>query len=48
MQAHDLRKANPMSHSSAGLIDKSTTSQDLKYSIEDSASLIDKYRELHK
>lgn len=47
-QAHDLRNANPMSHSSAGLIDKSTTSQDLKCSIEDLASLIDKYRELHK
>lgn len=29
-RAHDLRNANPMSHSSAGLIDKSTTSKDLK------------------
>lgn len=27
---HDLRNANPMSHASAGLIDKATTSQELK------------------
>ncbi len=29
-RAHDLRNANPMSHASAGLIDKATTSQELK------------------
>ena len=40
-RAHDLRNANPMSHSSAGLIDKSTTSKDLKSCIEDLNSLID-------
>lgn len=46
-RAHDLRNANPMSHSSAGLIDKSTTSKDLKSCIEDLNSLIDKYRTTH-
>ena len=29
-RAHDLRNVNPMSHASAGLIDKATTSQELK------------------
>lgn len=29
-RANDLRNANPMSHASAGLIDKATTSQELK------------------
>ena len=46
--AHDLRNANPMSHSSAGLIDKSTTSNDLKRCIDDLNSLIDNYRTIHR
>ncbi|MDU5809219.1 MAG: Abia family HEPN domain-containing protein [Finegoldia magna] len=46
--AHDLRNANPMSHSSAGLIDKSTTSNDLKKCIDDLNSLIDNYRTIHR
>lgn len=47
-EAHLLRNANPLSHSSAGLIDKSTTSQDLKKCIENLNSLIDSYLDLHK
>lgn len=43
-RAHDLRNANPMSHSSAGLIDKSTTTKEIKSCIEDLNSLIDNYR----
>lgn len=46
-RAHNLRNANPMSHSSADLIDKPTTSKDLKSCIEDLNSLIDKYRTTH-
>ena len=46
-RAHELRNANPMSHSSAGLIDKSTTSNDIKKCIEDLNSLIDNYRTIH-
>lgn len=46
--AHDLRNANPMSHSSAGLIDKSTTSNDLKKCINDLNSLIDNYMTIHR
>ena len=46
-RAHELRNANPMSHSSAGLIDKSTTSNDIKRCIEDLNSLIDNYRTIH-
>lgn len=47
-EAHSLRNANPLSHSSAGLIDKSTTSQDLKECVANLNSLIDSYLELHK
>jgi hypothetical protein len=47
-EAHSLRNANPLSHSSAGLIDKSTTSQDLKKCIENLNSLIDSYLDLNK
>lgn len=43
-RAHDLRNANPMSHSSAGLIDKTTTSKDLKNCIEDLNLLVENYR----
>lgn len=43
-RAHELRNANPMSHSSAGLIDKSTTTKEIKSCIEDLNSLIDNYR----
>ena len=46
--AHDLRNANPMSHSSAGLIDNSTTSNDLKRCIDNLNSLIDNYRTIHR
>ena len=47
-EAHSLRNANPLSHSSAGLIDKLTTSQDLKECIANLNSLIDSYLEFHK
>ena len=47
-RAHDLRNANPMSHASAGLIDKTTTSQELKKCIENLSKLIDDYRMLHQ
>lgn len=47
-RAHYLRNANPLSHSSAGLIDKSTTSNDLKKCIDDLNSLIDNYRTIHR
>ena len=43
-RAHDLRNANPMSHSSAELIDKTTTSEDLKDCINGLNILIDNYR----
>lgn len=46
-QAHELRNANPLSHSSAGLIDKSTSSQDLNKCIEKLNSLIESYIMLH-
>ena len=42
--AHKLRNANPLSHASADLIDKDSTSSDLDKSIEDMKKLIDKFR----
>lgn len=42
--AHKLRNANPLSHASAGLIDKDSTSSDLDDSIEDMEKLIDQFR----
>ena len=42
--AHTLRNANPLSHASAGLIDKDSTSSDLDDSIEDMGKLIDQFR----
>ena len=42
--AHKLRNANPLSHASAGLIDKDSTSNDLDNSIEDMRKLIDQFR----
>lgn len=42
--AHKLRNANPLSHASAGLIDKDSTSNDLDDSIEDMGKLIDQFR----
>lgn len=42
-QAYNLRNANPLSHSSAELINKSSTSKDLKECINDLFLLIDNY-----
>ena len=42
--AHKLRNANPLSHASAGLIDKDSTSSDLDDSIENMGKLIDQFR----
>ena len=42
--AHDLRNANPMSHSSAELIEKLTTTKEIKECIRDLNSMIDNYR----
>ena len=47
-QAHDLRNANPLSHSSAELIDKGTTSRELKNCIKNLNYLIDSYYKIHK
>lgn len=47
-RAHDLRNANPISHSSADLIDKSTTTKDIKSCIKDLNSLIDNYRTIYR
>lgn len=45
--AHDLRNANPLSHSSSELLDSENTSDDLKQSIKDLTSLIYHYIEIH-
>ena len=42
-QAHDLRNANPLSHSTAGLIDDNSTSQNLENAKRNLDSLIDQY-----
>lgn len=42
-QAHKLRNANPLSHSSAGLIDDDSTSQNLENAKRNLDSLIDQY-----
>ena len=42
--AHNLRNANPLSHASAGLIDKDSTSSDVEDSIADMRKLIDQFR----
>lgn len=42
--AHDLRNANPMSHSSAELIERLTTTKEIKECIKDLNSMIDNYR----
>ena len=42
--AHALRNANPMSHASAELIDKLTTTKEIKECIKDLNSMIDNYR----
>lgn len=42
-KAHELRNANPLSHSSAGLIEKDSTSKDLMNIQIDLDSLIDQY-----
>ena len=42
--AHKLRNANPLSHISAGLIDKDSTSCDLDDSINEMGKLIDQFR----
>ena len=45
-QAHDLRNANPLSHSSAGLIDDNSTSQNLENAKRNLDSLIDQYSKM--
>lgn len=46
--AHKLRNANPLSHSSSGLLDSNDTSQDLTKSIEALSKLIYEYIDNHK
>ena len=46
--AHKLRNANPLAHSSSGLLDSNKTSQDLCKSIEDLSSLIYGYIDEHR
>lgn len=46
-QAHDLRNANPLSHSSAGLIDDNNTSKNLEKSKCSLDSLIDQYSQMN-
>ena len=45
-QAHFLRNANPLSHSSAGLIDNNSTSQNLENAKRNLDSLIDQYSQM--
>ena len=45
-QAHDLRNANPLSHSSAGLIDDNSTSQNLENAKRNLDSLINQYSKM--
>jgi len=45
-QAHDLRNANPLSHSSAGLIDDNSTSQNIENAKRNLDSLIDQYSQM--
>lgn len=42
-KAHDLRNANPISHSSAGLIDKESTSEEIKTTIEELSTIIRRF-----
>ena len=43
-KAHDLRNANPLSHASAGLIDKNDSKQELEKSINDLRKMIEDFR----
>ena len=45
-QAHDLRNANPLSHSSAGLIDDNSTSKNLNNAKRNLDSLINQYSQM--
>ena len=45
-QAHNLRNANPLSHSSAGLIDDNSTSKNLENAKRNLDSLIDQYSQM--
>ena len=47
-KAHKLRNANPISHSSSGLIDKDNTSAELNRCIDDLSYLIFDYIKAHK
>lgn len=42
--AHKLRNANPLSHASAELVDRSNTAEDIENSIVDMARLIEEFR----
>ena len=46
-KAHELRNANPLSHSSSELIDSESTTDDLKQNINNLTKLIFRYVELH-
>lgn len=46
-KAHKLRNANPISHSSSGLIDKVNTSAELNQCIDDLSDLIFEYIKMH-
>ena len=46
--AHKLRNANPLSHASAGLIDKDSTANDLDNSITEMNRLIDRFRAINQ
>lgn len=46
-KAHELRNQNPLSHSSAELIDRDSTSSDIDSSIRDMEMLIDIMRAMH-
>lgn len=46
-EAHKLRNSNPLSHSSAELIDSKSTSKDLKNSINDLISIINEYMDIN-
>lgn len=42
-QAHDLRNANPLAHSSAGLLDKNSSTIDIRKSIRNLGRLMDQF-----
>ena len=47
-RAHDLRNANPVAHSSAGLIDRNDTTEELSKSISDLKKIIKEFCKSNK